>query len=233
MLTLQDKAPDRGSRRLKLYDRNTSGNSYKVRLMLSFLELSCELIPVQLEAGRNKVDTAYFELNPRGQVPTLKDDDVVLWGSTAILMYLASRYDDARQWLPVEPVALAQTGQWLELAQNEISTGLFLARAVQRFGYPGDLASAQMTGRRALEVLEGQLGQREWLVGSCATIADVACFPYVALAGEGGFALADYPGVGRWLARFKTLARFISMPGITEAVPANSNYFHQATSLKS
>lgn len=230
MLTLQDKAPDLGSSRLKLYDRNTSGNSYKVRLMLSFLELPCELIPVQLEEGRNKIDAAYFELNPRGQVPTLKDDDLVLWGSTAILMYLGVRYDGTRQWLPVEPVALAQTGQWLELAQNEISTGLFLARAVRRFGYAGDLASAQTAGRRALEVLEGRLGRRDWLVGNCATIADVACFPYVALAGEGGLTLADYPGVRRWVARFQTLARFVSMPGIAETTPANSNHFHEATS---
>jgi glutathione S-transferase len=229
MLTLQDKAPDRSGSRLKLYDRNTSGNSYKVRLMLSFLELPCELIPVQLEEGRNKIDAAYFELNPRGQVPTLKDDDLVLWGSTAILMYLGARYDVTRQWLPAEPVALAQTGQWLELAQNEISTGLFLARAVRRFGYAGDLASAQMAGRRALEVLEGCLGRRDWLVGDRATIADVACFPYVALAGEGGFTLEDYPGVERWVARFKTLERFVCMPGISEAAPANSNHFDQAT----
>jgi len=106
---------------------------------------------VRQQSGRNAVDAAYLRINPRGQVPTLTDGDVVLWGSTAILCYLARRYDESREWLPVDAAAMARVCQWLELAQNEIREGLFLARAVQRFGYDGDLSCAQAAGRRALE----------------------------------------------------------------------------------
>jgi glutathione S-transferase len=199
---------------LVLHDRETSGNCYKVRLLLSFLGLPYQRIAVPLESGRNAVDAAYLRINPRGQVPTLTDGDVVLWGSTAILCYLARRYDESREWLPVDAAAMARVCQWLELAQNEIRDGLFLARAVQRFGYSGDLASAQAMGRRALDVLERQLARGDWLAGDHATLADVACFPYVALAPEGGVALADYPAIVPWLARFRHLNRFVDMPGV-------------------
>jgi glutathione S-transferase len=69
-------------------------------------------------------------------------------------------------------------------------------------------------GRRALDVLERQLARGDWLAGDHATLADVACFPYVALAPEGGVALADYPAIVPWLARFRHLNRFVDMPGV-------------------
>ncbi|MCW5648954.1 MAG: glutathione S-transferase family protein [Ramlibacter sp.] len=200
--------------RLVLHDRETSSNCYKVRLFLSFLALPYQRVPVRLQAGRNAVDTAYLSLNPRGQVPTLADGGVVLWGSTAILCYLARRYDESREWLPIDAAAMARVCQWLELAQNEIASGLFMARAIQRFGYTGDLAASRAAGEQALRVLEGQLERDDWLAGERATLADVACFPHVALAGQGGFQLAGYPSVGRWLARFRKLERFVPMPGV-------------------
>src|SRR5512139_513245 len=102
---------------LKLYDREGSGNCYKVRLLLSFLDLPYERIPVAMKAGKNQVDNDYLRLNPRGQIPTLQDGEVTLWGSTAILCYLAARYDKTDRWLPREPAQLGEVMQWLELAQ--------------------------------------------------------------------------------------------------------------------
>ncbi|HEY4541269.1 MAG TPA: glutathione S-transferase family protein [Noviherbaspirillum sp.] len=201
-------------RALKLYDRETSGNGYKVRLLLSFLGLQFEVIPVRLKDGKNDVDDAYLELNPRGQIPTLNDNGFILWGSTAILVYLAMRFDPARRWLPATPDGAAQVMQWLELAQNEIASGLFRARAIARFGYAGDLASARVDGVRALEILDRHLDTHVWLAAAQPTIADIACFPYVGLAHEGGFDLDAYPHVGQWLQRFRALENFIAMPGI-------------------
>lgn len=199
---------------LLLYDRETSGNCYKIRLLLSFLDMPYESVPVGLKDGKNEIDSAYLNLNPRGQIPTLDDNGFVLWGSTAILAYLASRYDASRSWLPIEPAKSGEVMQWLELAQNEIFTGLFLARAVLRFGYAGDAASAQVSGYRALDVLERRLSGKNWLVGDRPTIADIACFPYVALSHEGEFKLLKYTGIQGWLERFKMLDGFVGMPGI-------------------
>lgn len=205
---------------LRLYDRELSGNAYKVRLLLSFLALPYERVPVAMQDGRNLVDDAYLGLNPRGQIPTLQDGEATLWGSTAILVYLALRYDGSRSWLPADPLVSGQVMQWLELAQNEIASGLFRARVIVKFGLAGDLQAAQETARRALAVLESRLSAQQWLAGSGPTIADIACFPYAALAGEGGVDVAPYPGVMRWIADFRALDRFIGMPGIGAGLSA-------------
>lgn len=199
---------------MKLYDRETSGNSYKVRLLLSFLEVPYEKSSIPLIDGRNQVDADYLQLNPRGQIPTLQDGDVVVWGSTAILCYIASKYDESRSWLPAAPEEFSQVMQWLELAQNEIQSGLFLARAVKRFGYPGDLRAAQHSAARALDILDSRLKGTSWLAGSRPTVADISCFPYAALAAEGGVDTSIHKGVQRWLAAFMDIERFIGMPGI-------------------
>jgi glutathione S-transferase len=133
---------------IELYGRETSGNTYKARLLMAFLDVAYEQIEVRLgPGGRNQVDESYRSLNPRGQVPTLVDGDTVLWGSTAILVYLAAQYDPSGHWLPRhDPAALGRVMQWLELARNEISTGLFRARAIAGFGYSGDIEGARRDG---------------------------------------------------------------------------------------
>jgi len=199
---------------LKLYDRETSGTAYKIRLLLSFLDIPHERIPVSIKDGRNQVDDAYLPLNPRGQIPPIQEDEFSLWGSTAILCYLASRYDKTACWLPRDPAQFGQVMQWLELAQNEIQTGLFRARAIVHLGLAGDLDAAHQAAGQALGVLESRLGIAQWLAGSAPTIADIACFPYVALAGEGRVDTSQYVGVCRWIADFKALDRFVGMPGI-------------------
>lgn len=199
---------------LKLYDREGSGNAYKVRLLLALLDVPYERIPVAIKDGRNDVDAAYLALNPRGQIPTLVDGNDHLWGSTAILVYLAARHDPARSWLPQDPLQLGQVMQWLELAQNEIANGLFRARMIAHMGLPGDLDSAHAQAAAALGVLESRLAHADWLAGEVPTIADVACFPYVALAHQGKVDLAPYPGVQRWLERVRALPRFVGMPGV-------------------
>ena len=199
---------------LKLYDREASGNAYKVRLLLAFLDIPYERIPVSMKDGKNLVDDGYRRLNPRGQIPTLQDGEFSLWGSTAILCYLASRYDGTGCWLPRDPAPFGHVMQWLELAQNEIQTGLFRARAIVHLGIAGDLEAAHETARQALDVLESRLGTETWLAGPGPTVADIACFPYVALAQQGQVDTSSYAGVRRWIAGFKALDRFVGMPGI-------------------
>ena len=202
--------PDGEAMRMKLYQRDTSVYSYKVRLLLAFLRVPYEAVAVKrLPDGRNEVGPEYLRLNPRGQIPTLEDDGVVLWGSTAILTYIALRYDPQRHWLPGDAAAAAEVAQWLELAQNEVRTGLFLTRAISRFGYAGDLDKARSTAQGALRLLEQRLCGRPWLVGERPTLADLACFPEVALNEGVEFTPAEFPSVLSWLQRFRSFEGFV------------------------
>lgn len=56
----------------------------------------------------------------------------------------------------------------------------------------------------------------EWLELGHPTIADVAVFPYIALANDGKISLEPYAHVQAWIERLKHLPGFIGMIGIEE-----------------
>ena len=197
---------------MKLYDFQLSGNSYRARLFLSLLNLPYELKPVDLAKGEQR-QPWFLELNPRGQVPTLDDDGTVVWDSMAVLVYLARKYG-GEAWLPLDAKGMAEVMQWLAVMENETLYGLAKARIICKFKYPGNLEEAKAFGRKGLAVMERRLAAHAWLAVDHATIADVGCFPYVALAPEGEIALDDYPSVRAWIDRFKALPGFVAMPGL-------------------
>lgn len=190
---------------MKLYLTANSGNSYKVRILLALLGIQCERVLVDTKNRQHK-QPGFLKLNPRGEVPVLEDDGVVLWDSAAILVYLARRYG-GDQWLPAAPAPMAEVMQWVALAGNEIQFGLQYARrgVSQNRWTAGTLEQGQAMGRVALAALEGRLKDNDWLALGRPTIADIACFPYVETAPDARLPLDTYAGVGAWLARCKAL----------------------------
>ncbi|HSS47018.1 MAG TPA: glutathione S-transferase family protein [Burkholderiales bacterium] len=198
---------------MKLYDRDVSGNSYKVRLFLALLGLPYETVTINTAKGEQK-QPEFLQLNPRGQIPVLEADGKAIWDSTAILVYLARRYG-GEKWLPLEAHDMAEVVQWLALAQNEILYGLAYSRVIILFKRPvGNLSDCQARGQGALKVLERHLRQNEWLALGRLTIADLACYPYVALAEEGGIPLDPYTSVLAWMKRIQMLPGYVTMPGL-------------------
>jgi len=194
---------------LKLYDMELSGNCYKVRLFLSLLDEEYDRIAVNLSAGEN-MSEKFKTLNPRCEIPVLVDDQTVIWDSHAILAYLA-RKQEIDTWFPTTPTGIARTGQWLAVATNEIQYGLAAARACIKFGRTGNLEELQKTGDSALKLIDAQLSDTEWLTGEHITIADLACYPYVSCAEDGGVRLAGYNNVSRWFKQIELLNGYIPM----------------------
>lgn len=197
---------------MNLYDFERSGNCYKVRLLLALLKLDYVSVPVDLSAGDN-FKPEFLALNPRGQIPLLEDGDLRVWDSMAILVYLARRYGD-ESWLPTSPERMAEVMQWLAVSENEILYGLAKARAIKVFARPGSLEESALVGRSVLEIIDSQLAGRAWLCRDHPTVADIACFPYIALAPEGGFTLTRYTNIAAWMERIKGLPGYVGMPGI-------------------
>lgn len=199
---------------MKLYDVARSGNCHKVRMLLALLDLPHQVVSLDIAAGETK-QAAYLALNPRGQVPLLEDGGALIWDSQAILAYLARRHGDD-SWLPVAPLAMARVMQWLAVSENEIQYGLARARAALQFGGPWDVEECQRAGRAGLSVMDQRLQESDWLAAKHITIADLACYPYVALAPQAGLSLEGYPGVMAWVARIQALPRYTGMPGMVK-----------------
>jgi len=197
---------------LKLYDAARSGNCHKVRLMLSLLGIEHELVPVKLEVGEQK-SPQFLQLNPFGQVPVLVDGEQVVWDSQAILVYLSRQYG-GEDWLPADAGSMSQVLRWLVVAAHEIQNSFTAARAYFLFNRPLDVSLAQQKADEVLKVMEAHLSGQQWLELNRPTIADVACFPYIALAADGKIALDAYPNVVAWIERIKQLPGYVGMPGI-------------------
>lgn len=196
-----------------LHDFELSGNCYKVRLLLSLLGLEYRRMPVDL-AGREQKSDWFLKLNPRGQVPVLVDCGKAYWDSSAIMVYLARSYGEEAEWFPSDVERQVRVLQWMSLAQNEILYGLARARAAYRFGRKVDMDDCQRLGEVALAALERGLAWGPWLVGDRPSLADVACYPYVALSHEGGISVGAYPAVMGWLERIEALEGWHGMPGL-------------------
>lgn len=204
------QATARHAHPLTFYSYPLSGHAHRVALMLSLLDVPHRTVDVDLRGGEQK-RPEFLALNAFGQVPVIDDDGIVVADSTAILVYLAKRYG-GEAWLPVEPEPAAAVQRWLSVASGPLAAGPAAARMVTLFGAPYDVQATLARAHALLAVMETELGSGGgFLAGSAPTIADVACYAYVAHAPEGNVSLADYPQVRAWLARIENLPRFVPM----------------------
>jgi glutathione S-transferase len=199
---------------ITLYGHEISGNSYKARLLLSLLNLEYEWVRVDLMKGEHK-SSEYLAKNPFGQVPFLVDGEVQLADAQAILVYLARQYG-GEKWLPLDALSLAQIIRWLSTAAGEVRQGPENARLYYLFGAGTNINIERATQKSEfiLTQLDQHLSDRTWLEFDHPTIADVAIYPYIALARDGKIDLDAYPHVLSWIERVKQLPGYIPMTGI-------------------
>ncbi|URI06383.1 glutathione S-transferase [Aquincola tertiaricarbonis] len=196
---------------ITLYRYALSGHAHRAQLALSLLDLPHVLVDVDLKQGEHK-QPAFLRLNPFGQVPVIDDAGTVVHDSNAILVYLATRHDPARRWLPTAPEAQAAVQVWLSAAAGPIAFGPAAARLVTVFGAKLDADGAIARAHQLLRVMEPLLASRSFLVGEGPTIADIAGYSYISAAPEGNVDLAPYPAVRAWLQRIEALPGFVPFP---------------------
>lgn len=201
---------------IRLHRFALSGHSHRAQLFLSLLGLPFTLVDVDLPKGAHKAPE-FLAKNPFGQVPVIEDGDITVPDSNAILVYLASRYDDSGQWLPKDPAKAAEVQQWLSIAAGQLAYGPALARIGNVFKRPVDMNRAHEIARLLYTTMEAHLSHNAFLVGKAPTIADVALYSYTAVANEGDVDLAPYPHIEAWLQRMETLPGFVAMPRTTIA----------------
>jgi glutathione S-transferase len=194
----------RGADKFVLHGFFASLPSSKVGLMLSMCEVKWEYRHVDLPGGA-QASPSFRSLNRFAQVPVLEHAGRTICQSNAILWYLAEqtgrfggRSDEDR----------VRISEWLNWDLADMAVGVGISRFFARMAP----STAQDTkdfirkrGERALGVLDRHLGQAKFLVGAAPTIADVAVFPWVATAEEGGFTIANYPNIQAWAERMMTV----------------------------
>jgi glutathione S-transferase len=198
---------------IQLYGHELSGNSYKAKLMLDLLEVDYQWNRVAVMAGAHKRPD-FLAMNPFGQIPVLVDGDMVLADAQAILVYLARQYGD-ESWLPLDAEPMSRVARWLSTAAGEVRQGPEFARLYHLFKLTSiDIDRAAEKSAFILDRLNEHLADREWLELERPTIADIAVFPYIALARDGKIDLDRYPHVLAWIDRVKQLPGYVPMQGL-------------------
>ena len=163
---------------LTIYGRATSSNVQLVMWAIAELDLPYERLDYGHIHGGN--DTPEFRaMNPRGLVPVLKDGDLIVWESTAILRYLAAAYGGGGAFWPADPALRARIDMWAEWGKNELSQAftvpIFWPRVRTAAKDRDEAALAAAIGRfeSQLDILDAQLETREFVTGDTLTAADI------------------------------------------------------------
>ena len=141
---------------LKLYGGARSRASI-VQWYLEELSVPYEFVLLDMAAGEH-FKPEYLAINPMGKVPAIEDDEVTLWESGAILLYLAEKYGNVETSLEERSVR----EQWVLFANSTLATGLFVE------------ANRDKEVPKLLTALSKILEQTPYLLGDEFTVVDVA-----------------------------------------------------------
>jgi glutathione S-transferase len=193
--------------RFTLHGFALSGPTYTVALMLSLCKHPFSYIHINLREGAHK-QPDYLVKNRFGQVPCLRDGQVFLCQSAAILEYLSKRLGRFDGKTDVEE---QRVREWMFWVWDKLAAPIYRLRQRQRgFRQFGDEVKVMYDGeaRNALAVLEHELAKSDWVAGKRATIADVDTYGVLRFANEAGIDLSAYPKLFAWKKRFESLPGF-------------------------
>ncbi|MEO0012199.1 MAG: hypothetical protein RLZZ535_588 [Cyanobacteriota bacterium] len=194
----------------KLYDFLPSGNGYKVRLLLTQLQIPFELIKLDILKGETRTNE-FLVKNPNGKIPLLEiAPDEFISESNAILYYLSQE----TTYFPQDKYQQAQVMQWLFFEQyshepNIATPRFWLTELKQADKYREQIEQKRKLGYAALNVMEQHLKTHDFFVANQYTIADIGLYAYTHVAEEGGFELTKFPAILAWFKRVASQPRHI------------------------
>jgi len=183
---------------MKVFGDSNSGNCLKVKWVCDRLSLPYRWIEIDTMTGQTRTPE-FLRLNSAGQVPAIElDDGRALAQSNAIIRYLARGSD----LIPSDAFTAAKMDEWLfwEQYSHEPYIAVCRFQMVYLRKPASDLDPEKVKrGYAALARMEQHLVETRFLAGARVSLADVSLLAYTRVAHEGGFDLAGYPAVRRWI----------------------------------
>jgi GST-like protein len=180
----------------------TTPNGRKASIALEELGVPYKVHPVNLGANE-QLKPDFLALNPNHKIPVLKDDDLVIWESGAILLYLAEKFG---KLLPADSKGRLAAIQYAFFQAGGI--GPNLGRLGAQLRRPEGERNKEMVQifsdevKRLIGVLDRILADgRPFLAGEYS-IGDIMHYPWLQpLQGLRAPMLMEQPRVVAWLER--------------------------------
>lgn len=174
-------------------------NTRKISIALEEMKLPYEIKLVNMKEREQK-ELWFLKINPNGRLPAIVDranDDFAVFESGAILIYLAEK---SGEFLPSDNHDRSVVLQWLMWQMGGLGPMQGQANVFYRY-FPEKLPSVisryQNETKRLYQVMDDCLAKNEYLAGDYS-IADMACYPWVAQHEWSGIALEDFPNLSQW-----------------------------------
>jgi glutathione S-transferase len=172
------------------------GRGFRVVWLLEEMGLAYRLRPVDLLAGVEN-DAEYLAINPAGFIPAIRDGDVTMIESIAIMEYLIARCGPTPLAPDPHDPAFPAYQQFLHLGEAGLATSMYFV-VVSRNLAP-EAERHNWGARKALEVFESRLGlvtrqlaRSPYLAGDRFTAADISVTYALEFAQRSGrYALGD------------------------------------------
>jgi glutathione S-transferase len=187
---------------LKLHYNPLSTFSRRVLIAFAEKQIPHELVVVDMAARQHR-QQPYLSLNPYGRVPTLEEDDFILFESTAILNYLEATRPTP-PLVPADARGRALVDMQMKLCDLQLTryagTIIFPKRFLpkERWNQPA-MTEAKAEIERHLSIVERQLEKRQFLVGDAFSLADVCYLPWLDFLPL--MEIAPPPAVAAWASR--------------------------------
>ena len=177
--------PPRHADRLQLYSLNTP-NGVKVSIMLEETGLPYEAHLVRFDRD-DQHTSEFLSLNPNGKIPAIIDPKgpggrpLALFESGAILLYLAEK---TGQLIPADAAGRWEAVQWMMFQMGGVGpmfgqVGFFNRFAGRDYEDKRPLQRYVAEARRLLEVVDGRLEGRPWMLGEDYSVADISLLGWV------------------------------------------------------
>lgn len=198
--------------------------------LINELGLDAEIIT--LSFGEELRSDEYMSHHPLGRVPCLIDGEVTLYESGAISEWLCEQYDNQNLWRAPDSPERAEWLQWLHYAETIC---VHAASLTQQQIVIFDPALRSPTVRKletrrlekAIEVIEAQLSDREYLLESGFSAVDIGV-GYSLHVGGLFTDLSVFPNVSRYYQRLAERAAFqksLPEPGANNLIYTEENYW--------
>ncbi|KAJ29571.1 glutathione S-transferase family protein [Sulfitobacter pontiacus] len=176
----------------------TTPNGRKVSILLEELGVPYTAHPIDITKD-DQFAPDFLKISPNNKIPAIKDHDnsLCLMESGAIMWYLADKYG---KFLPNDAIGRAKVHEWLMWQMGGLGPMAGQAHHFLQFN-PGKAPYAETRYatevQRLYGVLDKQLDGQDFICGDYS-IADMACWPWVARYEWQRVDLTQFPNVLRW-----------------------------------
>ncbi|XP_050679349.1 glutathione S-transferase 1-like [Leptidea sinapis] len=203
---------------LSLYNLDASPPCRACQMALGYLNLPVKYITTDLLKKDHHTEE-YLKMNPQHTIPTLVDDDFVVWDSHAIVTYLVTKYGKDDSLYPTDAKKRAIIDQRLHFDTGILFPALrYTVAPIFFFGEKQPKPENLEKIKSAYEFTEKFL-TKPWIAGDELTVADFCCSATISSLNtiipiDAGI----YPNISGWLKRCSELDAYkkYNLPGLND-----------------